>query len=805
MSKKEKFLASAQKHLEKGSLDKALADYQKAAEDDPKDTRVWLKIAELHVKRGRKEDARDVYLKTADIYTEQGFFQRAVAVYKNLLKLTPGFVDAHFKLADLFRQLGLLSDAMQQYEMAAAVYQKLGKTTEAMAAMRKIVDLNPDHILARIKLAEAASAAGLKDEAITSFRHAAEHLRTQGRSDEFLRVAERLLAHAPEDLVFAKEVAAGYIERGNARFALAKLQPCFAANPRDLETLALLARSFEQLGQVAKTLSVTKEIARIHRDEGRPAESMAAFQRALALDPSDEEARTECAKVSSAMPAARAAAAFPTAKAVREVGKPSHEASITFSEMAVPQFLLPRDSSSGMPAASTSSTQLPSVGGRSPNGPSLDGDIERLLSEADLFIKYNLFDRAVEHVRRVFDQDPEHVGARERLAFVLVQMGRHNDAATQYALLGEQFRFSDPSRSTVYMKQSAATRPMSGSGEPTTENGNQPEFTMTNTDSSGEVLDFDMLEAELLAEDDDSASPYSAPAPFALADLASHAGVRADRTAINIKALVEVTESEEDWNPPTSEMSLPSFDEFDRVEHTSAEGFSEAALSADLEQVDFFLAESLTDEAQSLLEDLVTRYPRHPSVSERFARLRDMTNRGSVPQNPVTASPTGPRAVMSPGESSDSATHADLGVAYKEMGLYDAAIKEFKLLSQDPKREIQALAMMGECYEAKGALPDAVIHYKKALNRSTITDDESTQIYFQLGRVFEALGDGQEALYFYDKVIRRNAGYADVNARVIRLRGGVSGPPVHPLSTADSDSVNVALDVISGGSNRSRS
>jgi len=151
--------------------------------------------------------------------------------------------------------------------------------------------------------------------------------------------------------------------------------------------------------------------------------------------------------------------------------------------------------------------------------------------------------------------------------------------------------------------------------------------------------------------------------------------------------------------------------------------------------------------------------------------------------------------MMSPGDSSDSATHADLGVAYKEMGLYDAAIKEFKLLSQDPNREIQALAMMGECYEAKGALPDAVIHYKKALNRATITDEESTQIYFQLGRVFEALGDGQEALYFYDKVIRRNAGYADATARVTRLRGG----------SADSDSANVALDVISGGSNRSRS
>ena len=798
MSKKEKFLASAQKHLERGSLDKALGDYQKAAEDDPKDTRVWLKIAELQVKRGRKEEARDVYLKTADIYTEQGFFQRAVAVYKNLLKLTPGFVDAHFKLADLFRQLGLLSDAMQQYEMAAAVYQKQGKVSEAMGAMRRIVDLNPDHVLARIKLAEAASAAGFKDEAVTAFRHAADNLRAQGRTDEFLRVAERLLSHAPGDLAFAKEVAAGYIERGNARFALAKLQPCFAADPRDLETLQLLARAFEQLGQVAKTLSVTKEMGRLHRDLGHKAESIAAFQRALALDPSDEEARAECARVQSA-PVARAP--------MREVSKASHEASITFSEMAIPQFLLPRDSSPSMPAVSAAyvgSIESAQGSGRAGIASLHHADVERLLSEADLFIKYNLFDRAVEHVRRVFDLAPEHVGGRERLAFAFVQTGRLHEAAMQYALLGEQFKFADPSRAQVYIKQAAATRPEGTLGDHTTESGNQPEFTMAAEDSSGEVLDFDALEAELI-EDEDTPSPSTPSSVMSLSDLATSAGVRSDKSTAPRPAAAD-REEDDDWAPPTSEMTLPSFEEFDRVERTSAEGFSEAALSADLEQVDFFLAEALADEAQSLLDDLVTRYPRHPAVVERVARLGDLSSRGAVPQNPTTAAELSePRAVVQNGEASDAGTHADLGIAYKEMGLYDAAIKEFKLLAQDAKREIQALAMMGECYECKGALPDAVIHYKKALNRSHITADESTQIYFQLGRVFEALGDGKEALYFFDKVIRRNSSYADVGARINRLRGGTAGRPTNPLAEADSGGVNDALDVISGGSHRSRS
>ena len=52
VTKKDKTLAAAQKFLERGQLDKALAEFAKVVQDDPKDTRTWLKMAELHAKRG---------------------------------------------------------------------------------------------------------------------------------------------------------------------------------------------------------------------------------------------------------------------------------------------------------------------------------------------------------------------------------------------------------------------------------------------------------------------------------------------------------------------------------------------------------------------------------------------------------------------------------------------------------------------------------------------------------------------------------------------------------------------------------
>ena len=54
-----------------------------------------------------------------------------------------------------------------------------------------------------------------------------------------------------------------------------------------------------------------------------------------------------------------------------------------------------------------------------------------MLAQADVFVKYGLLERAVDHLRRVFAIEPHHRGARERLATVLNQLGRRSEAAAR--------------------------------------------------------------------------------------------------------------------------------------------------------------------------------------------------------------------------------------------------------------------------------------------------------------------------------------------------------------------------------------
>jgi len=129
-----------------------------------------------------------------------------------------------------------------------------------------------------------------------------------------------------------------------------------------------------------------------------------------------------------------------------------------------------------------------------------------------------------------------------------------------------------------------------------------------------------------------------------------------------------------------------------------------------------------------------------------------------------------PRAYVEAGGAADVTTHFDLAIAYKEMGLYDAAIAELRVVTQDPEREVMALTMMGECFESKGSFTDAVIRYKEALNCTPITTDETMQLYFLLGGAFDRLGDASEALYFFEKVARRDPRFREVGRRIAEIR-----------------------------------
>ncbi|HYG68577.1 MAG TPA: tetratricopeptide repeat protein, partial [Anaeromyxobacteraceae bacterium] len=287
---KNKIIAEATKLVQKGAYDKAIKQYEKVLAEDAKDVRVLLKIGELHQKKGDERLAADAFKKVADTYSEQGFFLKAVAVYKQIVKLDPEDLRVNERLAGLYQQLGLMSDAMSQFQLMAAAYEKAGDTGRLVDVLKKMVELDPENIASSIKLGELFARSNDLKAALQHLRRAAEHLKRQNRAEEYLKVAERISSLQGDDAALARELANIHLARGDTKRALAKLQLCFKADPKDVETLELLAQAFRDLGQTSKTASVYKELARVHEERGRAGDARAAWRKVLELVPDDPDA-----------------------------------------------------------------------------------------------------------------------------------------------------------------------------------------------------------------------------------------------------------------------------------------------------------------------------------------------------------------------------------------------------------------------------------------------------------------------------------------------------------------------------------
>ncbi len=391
---KNKAIANAQRFTQKGQLDRALKEYQAIVAEDPEDVRIWLKIGDLFTKKGTVPQAVSTYARVAVYYSERGFFLKAVAVWKQILNIDPAYAEAHLKLAELYVQLGLAPDAIGQYQLVVGSYEREGRHRDSVLLLKKIVELAPDDIPNRIRLAEAFARQNENPKAVEEFKVVLEQLHQRERWDEAIQVGERVAYLAPEDTENLRLVSEVYLRRGDARRALARLQACFKASPTDIQTLELLARAFTELGQVPKAVSVHRELARLHEEAENPAARLESFRRILALDPTDVEA-----------------------------------ISITGGgRQREPQKPLPQQVLFTQGITSTQGMQRLGAIAQPVEVLTPEDQVRRHISDIDLLLKYGLGEHALQTTDKILAIEPENEPALVKRKDIAIAIGRRDEA-----------------------------------------------------------------------------------------------------------------------------------------------------------------------------------------------------------------------------------------------------------------------------------------------------------------------------------------------------------------------------------------
>ena len=861
---REKVLEAASKFVEKKRYDKAILEYQKLVDSDPNDARTLLKMGDLQLKMAAYPEAITTYERVGRYYAQQGFALKAIAVYKQVreivLKHVPHLEEryAHIppKLAELYQQLGLVSDALAALDEVATRLSRQQRDAEALEIYRKIVSLDPTNFIPHLRLAEALSRSRDTDGAVSEFGQAAALLVKLGRRDDALKVLERLLHHRPEPAQ-ARLAAELYLQRSAANDgmqALAKLQICVQANPKDLTTLDLLARAFGQLGQPRKGIEVQKEMARIAREQKRLDVFSEIVDRLLSVAPSDEGVQELAASRDEVLAQPSEVEDVPEEEELIEEVDSAVIEEVDLVPEAAPSAepLLLRQSQEATAIDSSQYDVVDAAPEVSQTGeepiPDLEGDqdprVLSLISEAQSYRRVRLYDRAVRALIRALEIDGRSIPARAELRDVYLEAGEQGDAVIEMLNIASlQLDALDADGAAQTLQDVLALDPANERAamllrelgyEPVEEpHAAQQDFVGDQT-QAGATYD---PEAPLPSYDLDepgvpppppAADDTAEPLPSFPLDAAEAPPPVESATAFNLVSGNTTAVSPMQPEPPTASYAKPTSDEIEEA----------------LEEADFFASRGLYDDAKTVLNEQLSRAPSHRLLIERLREIEEQETaqqRGSGTRaRPQSAAPSlaadefdiaaslealdalevAPEAqqmmddtgqvdveevfaqfkekVQQTLSADDGKAHYDLGQAYKEMGLADDAIGEFETASRDPKLEVEARFLIGMIETERGNLKQSIAAYQKALSAKVRTPEQETILCFEIGSAYESMRLTKEALNYYQRVTRRDANYRDVQERIRRLQTRDTKAPIRQVAVGADDEFDRAFDELLG-------
>jgi pilus assembly protein FimV len=261
---KQKVLNAAEKYVQQGKMQNAIAEYEKVLKADSKDLTVTNTVGDLYSRLGQIDKATECFKSVGDAYANQGFTVKAIAMYKKISKLKPS-LEGVLKLAELYTQQGLFNDARSQYLQVAEEFLKSGELDNAVRIFQKILEMDPENTSMRVRLAEVYIRLGKKDDAWQIFSAAAETLRAKGNLTGAEEVLRRMLTLDPGNSYALLIQGRNQLEAGDADAAIESFQKVSNLDS-NVEGLRDLLKAYLKTGRLSDAGTLASKLQTVHND-----------------------------------------------------------------------------------------------------------------------------------------------------------------------------------------------------------------------------------------------------------------------------------------------------------------------------------------------------------------------------------------------------------------------------------------------------------------------------------------------------------------------------------------------------------
>ncbi len=214
-TERDEALKKAEKLLRQGKLDLAIAEYVRMIEDQPKDWNTRNTLGDLYIRAAQPDKACAQYMQIADHLMHEGFFPRAAAIYKKILKIKPDDETVQLNLGEISSKQGLLADAKAYFTGVANRRRARGDRAGADEMIVRLGSLDPADFEARSLAARTLAQNGDAIAAAMQYRAMHSDLREKGRTAEALAALREAVRYNHDDLEGRAELARAAVKDGD--------------------------------------------------------------------------------------------------------------------------------------------------------------------------------------------------------------------------------------------------------------------------------------------------------------------------------------------------------------------------------------------------------------------------------------------------------------------------------------------------------------------------------------------------------------------------------------------------------------
>ena len=477
---------------------RAIATHKMILRLDPQNERAMRNLGELQVMQGLLMEAKAQYQALVELYTKGSHKKQAAEVFKKLAEIDPSDLKVRYKFAEFLEREGRVGEAVAEYVGIADEFINKGLVAEAIQIMEKGLRIDNTSRLLRTKLAHAAILQGHHDRAIQLL----EEVRDQypkdvellsrlgeaymgaGKSSEAERIFGRLAELEPGNADHASRLGELAIGQGNFDHALeilvpavdhlvanregekasGHLQKILSRDPHHIKTLLKLVELQTVLKNDAGIVAAYDKLCEGYSKRGDYERAVRVAEQLIELEPENSQHRDRVRFLKSKIGRSPAAPPEPTSDLVtdiapdlvsdmedmsdelaepaleidHDVAEPDLEVSepVIDVDAAVSTGLDPDPMAAEAPPAGETAEEIEAVASLSAED---DEHIKEKMTEAEVFVRYGLVDKAVDQLKEVLERFRFHTAAREKLIEIYRDQGMSSEAGQELMVLSSIF------------------------------------------------------------------------------------------------------------------------------------------------------------------------------------------------------------------------------------------------------------------------------------------------------------------------------------------------------------------------------